>query len=297
MIQARTHKKGFSLIELMTALALTSIVLVGIYTMYFTQTKSHATQQVVVDMQQGIRMAMFLMEKEIRMAGYDPTDSNVPQITSAQRASITFTMDITGGETDGDDNDGDGDSDGLDLDQDNDGIDNDLDGLVDEDDESDETRYGDGDVEDALEKITYTLSNDADGDGMADSLDCSLQRQYWDGDSWEPNPAADIAFDIDALNFVYLDGLGTDLIDYDLNPPQVPAADLINIRSVQITMLARGGQNPIQGLPNQEVDTKVYMNQQDRPGDDWDIIMPAQNDRFRRNILTTEVSCRNLGLP
>jgi prepilin-type N-terminal cleavage/methylation domain-containing protein len=44
MIQARTHKKGFSLIELMTALALTSIVLVGIYTMYFTQTKSHATQ-------------------------------------------------------------------------------------------------------------------------------------------------------------------------------------------------------------------------------------------------------------
>jgi len=303
MIQAGTHKKGFSLIELMTALALTSIVMVGIYTMYFTQTKSHATQQVVVDMQQGIRMGMFLMEKEIRMAGYDPTDSNdYPndpqiQIISAQRASITFTMDITGAESDLDDNDGDGNTDQFDLDQDNDGIDNDLDGLVDEDDEGDETRYGDGDVEDALEKIKYTLSNDADGDGVADSMDCSLQRQYWDGDSWEPNPAADIAFDIDALNFVYLDGNGTDLIDYDLNPPQVPAADLRNIRSVQITMVARGGQNPRQGLPNQEIDNKVYMNQQDRPGDDWDIIMAAQNDRFRRNILTTEVSCRNLGLP
>jgi len=297
MIQTLTDKKGFSLIEMMTAIAISSIVLAGIYTMYFTQTKSHATQQVVVDMQQGIRMAMFLLEKEIRMAGYDPTDSGVPQITSAQRASITVTMDITGGHTDFLDNDGDGNIDNLDLDQDNDGVDNDLDGLVDEDDEGDETRYGDGDVADALEQITYSLSNDADGDGVADSMDCNLQRQFWDGDSWEPNPAADIAFDIDALNFVYLDGNGTDLIDYNLNPPQVPAGQLGNIRSVQITMVARGGQNPRQGLPGQEMDTRVYMNQQDRPGDDWDIILPAQNDRFRRNILTTEVSCRNLGLP
>ncbi len=184
MIQTITDKKGFSLIEMMTAIALSSIVLAGIYTMYFTQTKSHATQQVVVDMQQGIRMA-----------GYDPTDSGVPQITSAQRASITVTMDITGGHTDGIDNDGDGNIDNLDLDQDNDGVDNDLDGLVDEDDEGDETRYGDGDVADALEQITYSLSNDADGDGVADSMDCNLQRQFWDGDSWEPNPAADIAFE------------------------------------------------------------------------------------------------------
>lgn len=303
MTSIRTFKKGFSLIELLTALAISSIVLVGIYTMYFTQTRSHATQQVVVDMQQGIRMAMFLMEKEIRMAGYDPTNSNAYpfdpkiQITSAQRAFIEISMDITGGETDGADNDGDGNADGLDLDQDNDGIDNDSDGLVDEDDEGDETRYGDGDVEDALEKIRYTLSNDANGDGIADSLDCNLQRQYWDGDSWEPNPAADIAYDIDALNFVYLDENGADLIDYDLNPPQVPADDLINIRSVQITVVARGGQNPIRGLPNQQLDTKVYMNQQNRPGDDWDVILPAQNDRFRRNILTSEVRCRNLGLP
>ena len=297
MIQKTTDTKGFSLIELMTAIALASIVLVGIYTMYFTQTKSHATQQVVVDMQQGIRMAMFLMEKEIRMAGYDPTDSGVPQITSAQRASITVTMDITGGQDDDIDNDGDGDEDELDLDQDNDGIDNDADGLVDEDDEGDESSYGDGDADDALEQVRYLLSNDADGDGIADSMDCNLQRQYWDGDSWEPNPAADIAFDIDALNFVYLDGKGDDLIDYDDNPPQVPAGQLADIRSVQITIVARGGQNPMQGLPGLQVDNRVYMNQQDRPDDDWDVILPAQNDRFRRNILTAEVSCRNLGLP
>ncbi len=297
MTHTKIDKRGFSLIEMMTAIALAGMVLAGIYTMYFTQTKSHATQQVVVDMQQGIRLGMFLMEKEIRMAGYDPTNSGVPQITSARRASITFTMDITGGETDGFDNDGDGNWDAGDLSQDNDGLDNDSDTLVDEDDEGDETTYGDGDVDDTLEQMTYSLSNDANGDGVADSMDCNLQRQYWDGDSWEPNPAADIAFDIDALNFVYLDGNGTDLIDYGLNPPQVPAGQLSNIRSVQITIVARAGQNPRQGLPAEALDTNVYMNQQNRPGDDWDIILPVQNDRFRRNILTTEVSCRNLGLP
>jgi type IV pilus assembly protein PilW len=297
MICNLTDKSGFSLVEMLTALAIVSIVMVGIYTMYFTQTHSHATQQVVVDMQQGIRLAMYLMEKEIRMAGYDPTNSGAAGILSAQRAVIEFRMDVTGGETDGIDNDGDGNTDGDDLAQDRDGADNDGDGLVDEDDEGDETRYGDGDVDDLLERVSYSLSNDANGDGIADSLDCTLQRQYWDGSSMQPNPAADIALDIDALNFVYLDADGNDLIDYGLNPPQVPAGQLGDIRSVQITVVARGGQNPRQGLPGQKLDTHIYMNQQNRPGDDWDIVLPAQNDHFRRNILTAEVTCRNLGLP
>lgn len=288
MIKAWTGKKGFSLLELITAMGLAAIVLVGIYTVYFTQTKSHATQQAVVDMQQGIRLALFLLEKEVRMAGYDLTGTSNAGIISAQRASITFSMDITGGQTDGLDNDGDGDTDTADLKLDNDGLDNDADTLVDESDEGDETAYGDGDVSDALEQITYFLSNDANGDGIADSLNCSLQRQHWDGAVWQPSPAADLAFNIDALNFVYLDGAGAPLDDDGSGNVTV---SIPLIRSVQVTIVARAGQNPRQGLPNQKVDNKVYRNQQDQ------IILPAQNDRFRRNILTTQVSCRNLGLP
>ena len=105
-----------------------------------------------------------------------------------------------------------------------------------------------------------------------------------------------IATDIDALNFVYLDVDGNDLINYALTPPQVPAADLDEIVSVQITIVARAGQSERQGLPGNKTDTKVYMNQQDRPGDDWDVIMPAPNDRYRRIVLTADVKCRNLGL-
>ena len=300
-----TGKSGFSMVELLAALAVASIVMVGIYTMYFTQTKSHVTQQAVVDMQQGIRLALFLMEKEIRMAGYDAVGNSDAGIFKAERASIEIRMNITGGETDGLDNDGDGNIDGDDLKLDTDGIDNDGDSLVDEDDEGDETIYGDQDTNDALERIRYMLSNDADGDGIGDGLNCNLQRQYWPGAGldWLPDPAADIAYNIDALNFVYLDAAGNDLIDYTLSPPRVPDGvgglpdDRPNIRTVQITIVARAGQNPRQGLPNKTTDTKTYMNQQDRPDDDWDVILPAQNDRFRRNILTSVVQCRNLGLP
>jgi hypothetical protein len=109
-----------------------------------------------------------------------------------------------------------------------------------------------------------------------------------------------IAENIDALNFVYLDGEGADtLTDYvSLDPPAVPAAapDLRGeIRSVQITIVARGGAD-LQVLPDKAEDVTVYMNQQARSGDDWDVVLPAPHDMFRRNLLTAEVRCRNLGL-
>ena len=272
-----THKKGFTLVELLVAMVISSIVMAAIYATYSAQLRSHVTQQKVVEMHQNARAAMFILEREIRLAGYDPLGGDVPQITTAQINAITFTMDITGGESDG--------------------LDNDDDGIFDEPGETD------GDTDDAFEQITYRLSNDLNDDGISDSMDCNLQRQYWDGAAWQPNLATDpadanIAIDIDALNFVYLDEDGNDLIDYSgaLTPPQVPAADLDDIRSVQITIVARAGQNERQGLPGKKLDTKVYMNQQDRPGDDWDITLPAPNDKFRRIVLTADVKCRNLGL-
>jgi hypothetical protein len=69
----------------------------------------------------------------------------------------------------------------------------------------------------------------------------------------------------------------------------VPAADLDEIRSVQITIVARAGQSERQGLPGNKTDTKVYMNQQNRP-----ILQPNGNDKFRRIVLTADVKCRNL---
>ena len=252
-----SKSRGFSLVELMVALALTSIILGIIYASYQAQLRSQMTQQQVVEMQQNARAAMFAIEREIRMAGYDPTDSGFPQITSAQTGSITFTMDI------------------------NNGIDDDLDGTVDEFDERGLPNV-DGDINDNLEQITYRLSNDADGNGIADGLNCNLQRQHWDGAATQ---TADISLNIDVLNFVYLDGDGNDLIVGSA----VPAGQLADIRTVQISIVARAGENPRYGLPNQDLDDKDYENQQGT------VILPAQNDRFRRIVLSADVLCRNLG--
>ncbi len=252
-----SKSRGFTLVELLVAMALSSIILGIIYATYQAQLKSQMTQQQVVEMQQNARAAMFALEREIRLAGYDPTESGVPQITSAQTGSITFTMDI------------------------NNGADDDLDGNIDEFNEWGMPNV-DGDVNDNLEQITYRLSNDAGGDGIADGLNCNLQRQHWDGAAMQ---TADIALNIDTLNFAYLDADGNNLIVGSA----VPAGQLADIRSMQISIVARAGKNHRYGLPNQTLDDKDYMNQQGA------VILPAQNDRFRRIVLSADVLCRNLG--
>ena len=89
------YSKGFTLIELMVALALTSIIMAGIMAAYISQLKAHVTQQTIVEMQQNLRSAMQNMEKEIRMAGYDdPNKTSVAGLTTVLANTFGFTMDL-----------------------------------------------------------------------------------------------------------------------------------------------------------------------------------------------------------
>lgn len=65
---------AFTLVELLLAMAVSSVVLAGIYASYRAQLKQHTTQRQVVEMQQNVRAAMYLLEREIRMAGYTAAD-------------------------------------------------------------------------------------------------------------------------------------------------------------------------------------------------------------------------------
>jgi len=95
MKSATKYSKGFTLIELMVALALTSIIMAGIMAAYISQLKSHITQQTIVEMQQNLRSAMQHMEKEIRMAGYDdPNKTSVAGLTTVLANTFGFTMDL-----------------------------------------------------------------------------------------------------------------------------------------------------------------------------------------------------------
>jgi type IV pilus assembly protein PilW len=113
------RKKGFTLVELMIALALTGIVMASIYKALASSQKVYTAQDQVVETQENVRAAMDFMVRGIRMAGYNPAgsatafgfvnDASTGRITSA--SSIAFDVDDN---EDGnfDDADEDGDLDG-----------------------------------------------------------------------------------------------------------------------------------------------------------------------------------------
>jgi prepilin-type N-terminal cleavage/methylation domain-containing protein len=62
--------KGLTLIELLVALALSSILIAALYRVFISQHKIYGIQDQVADMQQNVRIAVGQMTREIRMAGY-----------------------------------------------------------------------------------------------------------------------------------------------------------------------------------------------------------------------------------
>ena len=91
----RTCNKGFTLTELLVATALSSMVMGGIYSSFYSQQKTFVAQEQTAAMQQNLRSAMYLMEREIRMAGYDPTGDAGAGIHTANANSIRIMKDIT----------------------------------------------------------------------------------------------------------------------------------------------------------------------------------------------------------
>jgi type IV pilus assembly protein PilW len=121
-------EQGFTLVELLAAMVIAAIVMSAIYSVYASQQKSYMTQEQVAAMHQNLRTAMYYMEKEIRMAGCDPSGSAGAGIVTANANLIRFTEDIRG---------------------------------------KDDTDPPDGDTGDPNEDITYSLA-DGDGDGDLD---------------------------------------------------------------------------------------------------------------------------------
>jgi type IV pilus assembly protein PilW len=87
---------------------------------------------------------------------------------------------------------------------------------------------------------------------------------------------------VDALNFVYLD---QSQIRLDDDGSGNVTANIPNIRSVEVTIVVRASEED-----DKYTDTNQYVNQQ------GDVVLAAQNDHFRRRMLRTRISCRNLGL-
>ena len=222
------NPKGFTIVELLIAMAMSTIAMTAIYSTYQSQQKTYIVETQVAAMQQNLRAAMFFMERDLRMAGCDPKGTAGAGIVTADASTIRFTMDLNGTGTDG---------------------------------------IPDGDTTDTNEDITYLLA-DSDGDGNMDEL-------YRNNVSTGSTNL--IAENIEALNFVYLNASST--------PLTTPVSSPSDIRSVQVTVVARTGRGDM-GYTN----STSYTNRQGTE------ILSPQNDNYRRTLLTTSIKCRNLGL-
>ena len=89
---------GFTLIEMMVAVAILSIALYGIYELVIQQQRGYVIQGEVSEIQQDIRIALDMMASEIRRAGADipnttiPICPPVPACTNGASDSITFSI-------------------------------------------------------------------------------------------------------------------------------------------------------------------------------------------------------------
>ena len=233
----RNKQKGFSLTELLVAMAMVGIVMAAVYSTYKSQQDTYVAQEQVAEMQQNLRASLYQMARDLRMAGFNPQRSpNVGGFltqlpddglgeTTTDSTNIAFTID--------------------------------------------ENSNGAIDLDDNDEQIAYRLDNATN----------TLQRFRVSDDTWHT-----VADNIDALDFVYLDGSRNAL--NDMTTP-VATADLPNIRSIQVTMVARSG-----AVDPEYTDNNTYQNQ--NPGGS-EVIYTAPGDHFRRRLLTTEIQCRNLG--
>jgi type IV pilus assembly protein PilW len=98
---------GFSLIEVLIAMAVSAVIVAAIYQLFYSQQRSYLAQDQVVQMQQNLRAGLYLLSKDIRSAGYDPSISGrfgfVNDFTSdifnpdidyaTDKSTVAFTMD------------------------------------------------------------------------------------------------------------------------------------------------------------------------------------------------------------
>jgi type IV pilus assembly protein PilW len=228
IIFMKINNHGFTLAELLVAMAISGVVISAIYATYQAQQKAYMVQEEVAAMQQKLRAAMYYMTQQIQHAGCDPTGEANAGIITANANEIEFTADVRG------------DSFGSSP-------------LADDSTDTDAP----------YEHVTYSLYTSEGIQKLGVKSTATASNQ----------PVAEY---VDALNFVYLDANGG------------VTANIDEIRSVLVTLVVRA-----------EREDRDYLNTNAYPTEPnplVGVVLPAQNDHYRRRGATVHIKCRNLGL-
>jgi len=62
-----TTNKGFTLLELLMVMIVSSIILSGVISTYMVQQKAYLTQEELTAVQQNLRAGIYMLERDIRM--------------------------------------------------------------------------------------------------------------------------------------------------------------------------------------------------------------------------------------
>ncbi len=202
MSAPRKKPQGFSLVELMIAMLVGMVVLGSLYNLFTVQGKLLGNQGMAVEMQQNARMAMDMMTREMRLAGYYPMrDFNPPPATTLPKCDGTLPNSLTNAACVGMLN---------------------AAGTVVKFNLDVSDEYGDlppdGATDGPNETITYGLYTSTAG-GV--SVKC-LGRKTTNDSSYQP-----VVENIDSLTFTYLNSAGS------------AAATIDTIRSIQVTVVAK----------------------------------------------------------
>jgi type IV pilus assembly protein PilW len=89
----KMNKKGFTAVELLISLAIMSMTLGSIYSLYMSFIRTCTKEGVKVNVQQGVRSSLDMMIRDIRLAGLDPKGSDDFGIVAVTPRRIQFTAD------------------------------------------------------------------------------------------------------------------------------------------------------------------------------------------------------------
>ncbi len=88
-----TAQAGFTLVDILVGLAMASVVMVAITSLFTAVGRSYTVQNVAADVQHVARAGVEYMIQNIRMAGLDPSGSSKAEIKAFAADKIHFTLD------------------------------------------------------------------------------------------------------------------------------------------------------------------------------------------------------------
>ncbi|OGQ97617.1 MAG: hypothetical protein A2521_10595 [Deltaproteobacteria bacterium RIFOXYD12_FULL_57_12] len=95
-LSAKKKMRGFTLVELMVAILLSSLAAVAFYRGYMAATIGYDVQAQVTELNQNVRFGLEKMARELRMAGYNPARVSGSGFVTANSNTVRFTKDMNG---------------------------------------------------------------------------------------------------------------------------------------------------------------------------------------------------------